>query len=835
MQFLGLDIDSAMRGLWAALCQPLYSLIAWLFDLFMNISRAEILTEKNIEPIYQRITMILAIVMVFYVTFEAVKYAIQPDTFSDKEKGASKLVLKMVLVVLLIAFVPRIFTGAMKFQNIILENQIFSKVILGKKDIDAGSYGKVFSSNMLGLFYYADTRWFDESDLEKGSKCDGVPCKMVVNINLSSLATYGEIPLMSMGLDASKKVKDPDSGEKVKRYYINFDGFFAVGIGIFIAYILVLYCVDAGVRVAQLTFLQVIAPIPIIGYLSPKKDGIFEKWMKQCITTYIDLFLRVGIIYFVLLICQILAEAYSSGDLFKNIAGGADDKMKVFMYIAILMGLLLFAKKAPDMLKELFPKSGAASGNFGLKPGDRVAPLAARGAGMAIGAGMAGAKGLIGGGINRAKRNRMNRKTGKTREDKENYKQSRDDLKRKKDQLKRTQDNYRRNRHTMTDAERKQAEKQIREEKQNVRDARIEKESARAAKNNSKQRNAILTGIGEGIGGVARGAYSGIQAKDLGSIGKQVSQGWKNESAALEKTEKWYNEGGGSGFDRMKTSIEKGLGISTTEERMSSEIKGIDEQIKTEEALISSENDVKTKTDAAKDRSGSKLEKLEQKTKVASGTSITYKDIDGHSQSIDTSEGGTTSSIYSKYQQKTMLAKSKADEAAKAAQKAKQLSLMDPDNTEKARAAQIAEQMANQEAEEAAKAERNQGQVKKALEEYAMTKILQDPNPQDNDEHDGALIDKIKDIKTSIELSKRNRDTVTKMQSALSDNEEAYRAYMSGNIQNYKQLDDIQTALGNIANDRAREVSTLKETKRRQETSDAYAAAKADSSASGKH
>ena len=134
MQFLALNVEDILRNLWGSLCQFIYRLIAWLYDLFINISRVEFLTTENIKPIYQRITMILTIVMVFYVTFQVVKYVIQPEEFSDKEKGAGKLTLKMVLVVILIAFVPSIFSWSYKLQNAIFDNQIFTKVILEAKN-----------------------------------------------------------------------------------------------------------------------------------------------------------------------------------------------------------------------------------------------------------------------------------------------------------------------------------------------------------------------------------------------------------------------------------------------------------------------------------------------------------------------------------------------------------------------------------------------------------------------------------------------------------------------------------------------------------------------------
>lgn len=834
MQFLALSVEDLLRGLWGSLCQFFYWLIAWLYDLFINISRVEFLTSENIKPIYQRITMILTIIMVFYVTFEVVKYVIQPEEFSDKEKGASKLVLKMVLVVIMIAFVPQIFSWAYKLQNAIFDNQIFSKVILGKQTANTEEFGRTFSANILGMFYYTDQETWSQKELEEDAKCENVPCRNIVTMNLNSLVEYGEIPLMHVGLTSKGKKTDEGTGSGVNKYYIHFDGLFATIVGGFIVYMLVLYCVDAGVRVAQLAFLQIVAPIPIIGYLAPKKDGIFQKWVKQCFTTYLDLFLRVGIIYFVLLLCQILSDAYNSGTLINNIPGNASTTMKVFIYIALVMGLLMFAKKAPKMLEELFPKSGAASGNFGLKLGDR--PAIARGAGMAIGAGLTGVKGLIGSTVNRAKRNYNNRENRKT--DKENYKTAKDSYSAARRKRRDMNRQMRRGQYmvdekyidaaTGQEKTRKRAATQAeidakkRELNREVKDRRIDRDDAKATRENSKYRFEGFSAVGGLVGGAVRGAAAGAKATDEKGIVKQVGEGLKKQDAAMAKTEKWYDEGGGSYFDRAVTSVEKSLGISTSSDNIAREVKRVEDEIKAEEVLIASESDVKAKTDTAKGRSGSKLEALEQKTKVGSGTILEYKDIYGQTQRVTV--GGpneTTSSIFDKYRQDAERKKSVADEAAKAAEELKRTS---SDPTKQANANALAAKAQK----EAADAERMKNQMKKALEEHAITLVL-----QGKDTTDGTLVSQVADAKNSIELSKRNRSTIEKMREALSSKPEALSAYLTGNITTFGQLDDIQTALIGIANERTRENAMRKESKRKIEASGATAAAKADNSAAG--
>ena len=115
MFFLDLDPgEKVIRWFGAVICDAIYTLISKVYELFMLVARLNILSSPQIQPIYQRVTMILTIVMVFYITFEFVKYTISPDTFTDKEKGAGNILKRVIIVISLIALVPEIFTTAYK-------------------------------------------------------------------------------------------------------------------------------------------------------------------------------------------------------------------------------------------------------------------------------------------------------------------------------------------------------------------------------------------------------------------------------------------------------------------------------------------------------------------------------------------------------------------------------------------------------------------------------------------------------------------------------------------------------------------------------------------------
>lgn len=371
MQIL-FSVTDSLNELCAWICGIIYPLIAKIYNLFMEIAKLDILSSDDVQPIYERFTMMLSIIMVFYITFEMVKYVIQPDQISDKEKGAGKLIQKIMIVIVLIAFVPKIFTLAYSIQNKIIDNGIISKLILGTNtNIEMENLGNVFSANLLRPFYYV-------AEGQEEEDCGNFECGVIVNANLQTLSEEGELPLITEGLDEKYDTESDYVSGKVEISKIKFYGLIAVAVGIFAAYILILFCVDLGVRWAQMVFLQLIAPVTIIGYLSPKKDGVFEKWCKQCLTTYLDLFIRVVVIYFTLLVCRILTN---TGWL------EGPESVNKWVYVFLVLGLLMFAQKVPKMLQELFPNSGAASGNFGLKAGERFTPAFNTAKGVARGAG----------------------------------------------------------------------------------------------------------------------------------------------------------------------------------------------------------------------------------------------------------------------------------------------------------------------------------------------------------------------------------------------------------------------------------------------------------------
>lgn len=592
MLFL-IDINAELRKVAGSICNAIYSLISILFDVFYNLANIRILNagyevngiwhDAPITVIYKRVTLLLGIIMVFYVTFQFIKYVLEPDTFSDKEKGGEKLVFKLIIVVVLMGTVPTIFDKAYDVQRLILNSHLIDKVLIGNANSNVESFGRNLSANVFSLFYYQDV------SVSEGLICeDNLTCQEIVKMNLGGITRAGSMPVITTGL--GKKVNDG-------RYAIHFDAWFAMGVGLFLCYILVLYVVDVGVRVAQLTYLQIIAPIPIIAYLSPKKEGMFQKWVKQCVITFLDLFIRLFIICFMLLVISNI----NISSIGESINANVDETTKTWVYIALILGLLLFAQKAPKLIQELFPNMGAAMGNFGLKPGDRMPALAAKAAAMGLGGASALARKTIGRTANAIKHNRREKKAAGI----DDYKQKKKDYRKakrdklnpreikaakeakekakaaykenyggNKEKLKEAKKNYKNAKKNGNSAVIEEARKSLQEERDKYQTAKHKKDSITGA---------FLSGV---VTGPVTGIIQGSKAKDLKSISSAVKSASKTASQQVKAHSEWKEQGGEHATGRIIEGVKSHFGIESGAESQKREQDAVQRSIESSEEAL---------------------------------------------------------------------------------------------------------------------------------------------------------------------------------------------------------------------------------------------------------
>ena len=525
-------IWDALNSLSAWLCKTIYPLIAYAYKLFYNIGVLRIIKNDKIEPIYQRITLILGLVMLFVITFQLIQYIMEPDNFTDKEKGFGKVMVRMVVSVVLIAVVPYIFDFAFEVQSDIMSNNLIPKIILGGGEVNE-NWGNELSATIFEKFYQVNPN-LDNPVCDDPS---GATAERIVNANLDDLRNNGRL---GTALDSCLNEKDNNNTNEKK---IQFDGIIAVLAGGLILWMMIMYCLDLGVRVVQLTYLQIIAPIPIIMYMLPKKDGAFEKWTKQCLTTFLDLFIRTAIICFAVLIIDTLGASFK--DITSSVSASAQGD-KVFtglLYTCLVLGVMTFAKKAGDMLKELFPKGNAASGELGISA-KRLPEPVKRVSGAAKGFAVGGAVGLI----NRAASNISFARRGK--EDKDKL----------KDRLQNSRTAYNNAMKIANDKTKSRTERA-----NAFKEAQAYKKEMSSTKGELKKYNTgrLIGGTVAGglLGGANRGMIAGLTSKEGKGVVSKATKAVMQHNQAVDE---WRENGGISTTNRMISGVMQGIGISPT-------------------------------------------------------------------------------------------------------------------------------------------------------------------------------------------------------------------------------------------------------------------------------
>ena len=388
----------------------IYGLIIDLYNMFSSLCTVRLLSNELLQELSQRIGYVLGVVMLFYVILSFIQMLLNPDVIMDKEKGAVSIIKKTIIVIVMLGSANFVFNTLYQVQNMVVKSNVISKLLLpytittsinnqdsddnGGSIVDDNKFGSLLSEELLMSFYQLEQ--FDSiDDMGESDANTYTACQATVNSFRAQIINYKRFDLGYNCLNEEVTVKFlPDSeasGVEQETSIINFNWLLSPVCGLAVAYLIFMYCLKIGVRMVQLMFLEIISPMAFVSYLAPKKDTMFSKWQGIYISTYIDVFVRIAIINFVFfLIATIFSTTENNGLEFQgtNLANNS------FFKVVIILSLLTFAKKAPELISELLPKSKSKLG-FGASMKDIVGLN--RGIGTIAGAATGPAVGLIGG------------------------------------------------------------------------------------------------------------------------------------------------------------------------------------------------------------------------------------------------------------------------------------------------------------------------------------------------------------------------------------------------------------------------------------------------------
>lgn len=378
-----------------------YSLVAFIVRLIMLIANYDFFSADVIKGIANKVYVVLGVVMMFKMVISAVQYMINPDVFDDKDKGMAGILKKMAICFILLVLVQPMFNFAIHMQESIVA--AIPTIILGNGD----------SYEIKGNNDSASTRLNNI-----GNKVAATTIKAFVTLK-SEVNNNGKTN--DKDAEAIKKIKEKNYTNQIDEN--NLDSFaihikdgcengilngkafttescyydYRIGIstvaGIFLIYILASMAFDIGIRAIKLGILQILAPIPISSYVISKDK--LSKFFKLALNVYIDLFIRMGVIYFIIFFVEKVINSITGNVVLRN--GVQTTGIETaFIKIIIIIALFMFAKNAPKFISEVL---GLNSDSGDLK--DMFKPAWQRAGGLAAAGGMLTAG--MGNAINKAK------------------------------------------------------------------------------------------------------------------------------------------------------------------------------------------------------------------------------------------------------------------------------------------------------------------------------------------------------------------------------------------------------------------------------------------------
>lgn len=392
-----------IRWLFSLLDRPFYDLLSLLYKLFFNVSTWQVFNEA-LSKFFGRVQLIIGVYMLFQLAIVILKGILDPDSFGKNQNGAKGIVPRVLIALVMILLLlpintPRsnefeqqisnqglLFGTLSSLQYRIIKNNTLERLILGtngstdlysltdasdEDELDISS--RIFASTVLKGFYRINLIDEKERKHEQGKSDDMINDNRVCqNMNDDILNRYTRLDAYPSDIiaminqtcephwDWHNHVLGISAFNGSEKYMFNHQlPIVSTAVGVIFCLILLSFTIDVAVRSLKLGILRLLAPIPILGYMDPggSRDNAFSAWGKTLVSTYLDLFVRLASVYFVIFLIQ---DMIVSGiDI--EVADGILGRLSVIM---VMIGLFMFAKQAPKFIREILGLKSDGGGGF---------------------------------------------------------------------------------------------------------------------------------------------------------------------------------------------------------------------------------------------------------------------------------------------------------------------------------------------------------------------------------------------------------------------------------------------------------------------------------------
>lgn len=400
-------VGNLVRTLGASLNFCVYFLLGLMYQIFFNVASAQLFESETIKNFYGRVQLIIGVFMVFKLAITILQGIMDPEKFMGNKEGFGTIITRVVVALIMLAVIVPInvpdvqnansyekylnnngllFGTLYSLQDRILSGNTLGRLILGTTDSADNpdetqlqqekleQSANIFTSTILKGFLRInlvteDERVDNDETKRKNWYCgDDLTDDHITAINMYNQLDISPTILLSdpivkakcnLNWQASIPGLNLIAGDS--KYVFAFNFMLALIVGAIFLVLLVAFTVDIAIRSIKLAILRLLAPIPIISYIEPKsaKDGMFASWVKALTSTYLDLFLRLAIVYFVIFIIQ---EMMVNGIIIDQ-AGGM---VGIISCIFIWIGLFFFARMAPKFIRDALGLKGPGMTNIGL-------------------------------------------------------------------------------------------------------------------------------------------------------------------------------------------------------------------------------------------------------------------------------------------------------------------------------------------------------------------------------------------------------------------------------------------------------------------------------------
>ena len=349
-----------------------YTFIDWIYQIILMLADGDLLSNSNlVDELVNRLYLIIGVIILFLVAYSLLRSMVNPDEALKGKESPVKIVQNVIISVVLIAVIPYVFNFAMGFQTSLLQQNTIGRLILGEgsgenassSTIDDGGFNIAIS--VFQAFFQPNTSagycTGNASIDQNYPDCEDLVAEIGAYNNFEEW--WANDVIASKNLFAISEANTLVAQNKISYTFI-----ISTLAGAFVVFVLVSYCIDIAIRLVKLAVFQLIAPLPILARIVPNEQTkkIFSNWLKATISTYVEVFIRLGILFFAVFIIDLVVGNFNT--IFNTMGNNLGNVNPVLVLIAqalVILGIILFVKQLPGIIKDITGLDGGKYNVFG--------------------------------------------------------------------------------------------------------------------------------------------------------------------------------------------------------------------------------------------------------------------------------------------------------------------------------------------------------------------------------------------------------------------------------------------------------------------------------------